>query len=108
RVQQQYEENPYPRWVHAAGQVPPIPVEQYLRQQFPASVVTPLPQTGALDMLVAGCGTGQVAIASVQKYSGARALAIDLSLSSLCYAKRKTPAELAPRIEYAQADILKL
>jgi len=44
----------------------------------------------------------------VQKHMGAQALAIDLSLSSLCYAKRKTPAELAARIEYAQADILKL
>ena len=35
-------------------------------------------------------------------------LAVDLSLSSLCYAKRKTPASLADRIEYAQSDILKL
>ena len=59
-------------------------------------------------MLIAGCGTGQVAIGSVQKHMGAQALAIDLSLSSLCYAKRKTPAELAARIDYAQADILKL
>lgn len=108
RVRQQYEENPYPRWVYAAGQVSAIPIDQYLREQFPASVVAPFGKTGALDMLVAGCGTGQVAIASVQKYSGAQALAIDLSLSSLCYAKRKTPAELAARIDYAQADILNL
>ena len=108
RVRQQYEENPYPRWVYAAGQVSAIPIDQYLREQFPASVVAPFGKTGALDMLVAGCGTGQVAIASVQKYSGVQALAIDLSLSSLCYAKRKTPAELAERIDYAQADILNL
>ncbi|MFZ3252001.1 MAG: methyltransferase [Pseudolabrys sp.] len=108
RVRQQYEENPYPRWVYAAGQVSAIPLDQYLREQFPASVVAPFGKTGALDMLVAGCGTGQVAIASVQKYSGGQALAIDLSLSSLCYAKRKTPAELAERIDYAQADILNL
>jgi SAM-dependent methyltransferase len=39
---------------------------------------------------------------------GAQALAIDLSLSSLSYAKRKTPASLAGRIDYAQADILNL
>ncbi|MGB9394096.1 MAG: class I SAM-dependent methyltransferase, partial [Pseudolabrys sp.] len=108
RVRQQYEENPYPRWVYAAGQVSAIPIDQYLREQFPASVVAPFGKTGALDMLVAGCGTGQVAIASMQKYSGVQALAIDLSLSSLCYAKRKTPAELAERIDYAQADILNL
>jgi 2-polyprenyl-3-methyl-5-hydroxy-6-metoxy-1,4-benzoquinol methylase len=108
RVQQQYEENPYPRWVHAAGHVKPVPIDQYLRDQFPASVFTPLGKTGTLDMLIAGCGTGQIAIASAQKYSGAQALAVDLSLSSLCYAKRSTPADLSARIEYAQADILKL
>jgi SAM-dependent methyltransferase len=108
KVRQQYEENPYPRWVHVAGQVTPMPIDQYLRDQFSAGVFAPLGKTDALDMLVAGCGTGQVAIASVQKYLGARALAIDLSLSSLCYARRKTPADLTARIDYAQADILKL
>ena len=108
RVQQQYEENPYPRWVHIAGQVTQIPIDQYLRDQFPTSAFAPLGKTGTLDMLVAGCGTGEIAIASVQKYSGAQALAIDLSLSSLCYAKRSTPAALSACIDYAQADILRL
>ena len=55
-----------------------------------------------------GCGTGQTAIASAQKFLGAHVLAIDLSLTSLSYAKRRTPDDVAPRIEYAQADILKL
>ena len=108
RVRQQYEENPYPRWVHVAGQVAPMPIDQYLRDQFPTAAFTPLGKTSAFDMLIAGCGTGQVAIGSVQKHEGAQALAIDLSLTSLCYARRKTPAELASRIDYAQADILKL
>jgi len=108
KVRQQYEENPYPRWVHVAGQVTPMPIDQYLRDQFPGGVYAPLGKIDALDMLIAGCGTGQVAIASVQKYLGARALAIDLSLSSLCYASRKTPTDLTARIHYAQADILKL
>jgi SAM-dependent methyltransferase len=35
-------------------------------------------------------------------------LAIDLSLSSLCYARRMTRALSVPNLEYAQADILKL
>ncbi len=108
KVRQQYEENPYPRWVRVAGQVVPISVDQYLRDQFPTGAFTPLGKIDRLDMLIAGCGTGQVAIASVQKYSGAQGFAIDLSLSSLCYARRKTPPELSSRIEYAQADILKL
>ena len=83
-------------------------VDQYLREQFPAVAFAQLCKIDALDMLIAGCGTGQVAIATVQKYTDAQALAIDLSLSSLCYARRKTPPELSSRIEYAQADILKL
>ena len=107
RVRQQYEENPYPRWVRAAGQVVPASIERYLREQFPTSAFTPLNKEN-LDLLVAGCGTGQIAIASAQKFLGARVLAIDLSLTSLSYAKRRTPDDVAPRIEYAQADILKL
>jgi SAM-dependent methyltransferase len=79
-----------------------------VRDQCPASAHTPLAKTDALDILVAGCGTGEIAIASAQNYLGARVLAVDLSLSSLCYAKRSTPAPLAANIEYAQADILKL
>src|SRR5262249_23272228 len=108
RVRQQYEENPYPRWVHAAGQVVPVSIDQYLREQFPTGAFTPLNKTENLDMLVAGCGTGQIAIASAQKYLGARVLALDLSLASLCYAKRGPPGDVASRIEFAQADILKL
>ncbi len=108
RVRQQYEENPYPRWVRAAGQVAPAPIDQYLREQCPGGDFAPLGKTDALDILVAGCGTGQIAVASAQKYLGARVLAVDLSLSSLSYAKRNTPAPLAAHVEYAQGDILKL
>lgn len=108
QVRQQYEDNPYPRWVHGAGQVAPMPIDQYLCDQFPTSAFVPLGKTDALDILVAGCGTGQIAVALAQKYLGAHVFAIDLSLTSLCFAKRSTPAALAARIEYVQADILKL
>jgi SAM-dependent methyltransferase len=108
RVQQQYEENPYPRWAHAAVQEKPIAIEDYLRGMFPAAGLTPLGNKDALDVLVAGCGTGWHTIGFARKFQGCRMLAIDLSLSSLAYAKRKTPPALAARIDYAQADILKL
>jgi len=108
RVQRQYEESPYPRWVNAAGQVQAIPIDQYLREQFPDRGFAALGKTEVLDVLVAGCGTGQIAIASAQKYLGARVLAFDLSISSLCYARRNTPPALAARIEYAQADVLEV
>ena len=59
-------------------------------------------------MLVAGCGTGAHSIFVAQRFRGARVLAIDLSLSSISYAKRKTQELGITNIKYAQADILKL
>ena len=46
------------------------------------------------------CGTGQHAI-EVARYEGAQVLAVDLSLSSLAYAKRKTKELALNNIEYA-------
>jgi SAM-dependent methyltransferase len=107
QVRGQYEENPYPRWVHAASASVPISLDEHLRIQFPTAAFRPLGKSG-IDVLVAGCGTGRHPIEVARQYRDARILAIDLSLASLCYAKRKTPAPLANKIEYAQADILKL
>src|SRR5262245_61477462 len=107
-VRHQYEENAYPRWVHAAPVPEPTTIDDHLRNQFPSAPFRPLGSSSGIDVLVAGCGTGRHPIEVARKYKDARVLAIDLSLTSLCYAKRKTPAPLAGRIEYAQADILKL
>jgi len=107
RVRQMYEENPYPRWVCGPVDTPST-VDRYLRDMFPTAGFTPLDKTEDFDMLLAGCGTGWHPIAAAQKFAGARVLAIDLSLSSLAYAKRKTPRDVAARIDYRQADILKL
>jgi len=107
-VRDQYEENPYPRWVHAASVPEPTTIDDHLRNQFPSAPLRPLGSMSGIDVLVAGCGTGRHPIEVARKYKDARVLAVDLSLTSLCYAKRKTPAPLAEKIEYAQADILKL
>jgi SAM-dependent methyltransferase len=108
QVREQYEENPYPRWVHVASVAEPTTIDEHLRTQFPSAPFRPLANGAGIDILVAGCGTGRHPIELARKYRDARVLAIDLSLTSLCYAKRKTPAALASRIEYAQADILEL
>jgi SAM-dependent methyltransferase len=108
-VKQQYEENPYPRWVHAANVGTPVTVNEHLCQQFPSASFRPLgKKDGGIDILIAGCGTGRHPIEVAQKYLDARILAIDLSVASLCYARRKTPPALADKLEYAQADILEL
>ena len=107
-VQSQYEENPYPRWVYAAAGKQDVTIDEYLHLRFPASGFRPLNKSGDLDILVAGCGTGRHPIEVAQLFKDTRVLAVDLSLTSLCYALRKTPRAIAERIEYAQADILKL
>ena len=108
RVQRQYEENPYPRWVRVAGSIEPVALDTHLRNKFPTAAFTPLGKTDEVEILIAGCGTGWQSTAAAQTYRGARVLAIDLSLTSLCFAKRMTPAALAGRIDYLQGDILKL
>jgi tetratricopeptide (TPR) repeat protein/SAM-dependent methyltransferase len=107
-VREQYEEMPYPRWVKAAQIGKPVMIEPHLRAQFRLAKVRPLGCTDRVDILVAGCGTGQHPIETARRYANARVLAVDLSLSSLCYARRMTRALGVQNLEYAQADILKL
>ena len=93
-VRQQYEENPYPRWVK-----PALPQRHtLLAGRQPGQIP---------DVLIAGCGTGLSAITFAQQAPDARILAIDLSLASLGYAKRMAGALGFHNIEFAQADITK-
>jgi Tfp pilus assembly protein PilF/SAM-dependent methyltransferase len=108
KVQRQYEDMPYPRWLKAAPVGQPTTLDWYLRSQFPAMPVRVELHRGGLDVLIAGCGTGQHTLETAQRFSGARVLAVDLSRTSLGYALRKSRALGLSNIEYAQADILKL
>lgn len=106
-VKQQYEESPYPRWIKASP-VGQTTIEAHLRQLFPLANIHNVVKTNGAEILVAGCGTGQHSIETARQFPGARVLAIDLSLSSLGYAKRKTRELRLKNLEYAQADIVKL
>ena len=105
-VRDQYEENPYPRWVAMAGPVARIRLGEWLAARFPGAPIERLPGDVALEMLVAGCGTGQQALETMRTMADMRVLAIDLSLSSLAYAARMTAALGVDGIAYAQADLL--
>jgi len=107
-VRQQYEENPYPRWVVASSQPEPMTVDDYFKVNFPFSPFRPLGHRGGVDILIAGCGTGEHSIGTARRFRGAKVLAIDLSLSSLAYAQRRTRELGLANIEYAQADVLAL
>src|SRR5262249_13568362 len=76
RVREQYEDMPYPRWVTAASVGKPVAIDWYLRNRFPLAPMQPLGKRGSLDVLVAGCGTGQHSIETAQRYAGARVLAV--------------------------------
>jgi len=107
-VQQQYEENPFPRWVKTPSGIEAMTVDRYLRSQFRSTAFRELGKTSDVDILIAGCGTGQHPIETAQLFRGARVLAVDLSLASLSYAQRKTRGAGLTNVEYAQADVLKL
>ena len=104
-VQNQYEENPYPRWV-IVPPITPTTVADYLREELGESPVV-LPSAN-LDILVAGCGTGAHSIDTALRFPQTRVLAVDISRASLAYARRKSRELGLTNIDYGQADILKL
>jgi 2-polyprenyl-3-methyl-5-hydroxy-6-metoxy-1,4-benzoquinol methylase len=105
-VRAQYEENPYPRWVRMQSVFPSASLAQTVAELFPH--VRTSATAEKTRILVAGCGTGQNAIATAQRFAGASVLAVDFSRASLGYARRKT-LELGIRnIDYLHADLLAL
>ena len=107
-VQSQYEANPYPRWEKVPPGVVQGSVGGALRKKFPLASFEAPPARDHIDILIAGCGTGQQSIDVTRTYPGARVLAVDLSRTSLGYAIRKSRELGLSSIEYAQADLLRL
>ena len=106
KVQAMYEQNPYPRWVKAPPPVIQDSIGGYLHRQFPRAIFS-WESNDTPDFLSAGCGTGHLALEFPQNIR-ARVLAVDLSRTSLAYAKRKGGELGLTNITFAQADILKL
>jgi 2-polyprenyl-3-methyl-5-hydroxy-6-metoxy-1,4-benzoquinol methylase/Flp pilus assembly protein TadD len=107
QVQNQYEESPYPRWT-AVPQIEPTTVVHFLRDRLNIVPISWPQTTVGVDILIAGCGTGSHSIDSALRFPKARILAIDVSRTSLAYARRKSRELGLTNIEYGQADILKL
>ncbi len=107
-VRDLYEQNPYPRWVKVPILEQTLRFNDELRGSLPFGRFTPMRDDSAPEALIAGCGTGRHSLITGQRFRGIRVLAIDLSLSSISYAKRKTRELGMTNIEYGQADILKL
>jgi 2-polyprenyl-3-methyl-5-hydroxy-6-metoxy-1,4-benzoquinol methylase len=103
-VRAQYEANPYPRWIRMQTSFDAAPFTEIVGELFPDIEV----KRGPARILLAGCGTGQNAISMARRFADASVLAVDLSLASLAYAKRKTLELGVSNIAYRHADLLTL
>jgi ubiquinone/menaquinone biosynthesis C-methylase UbiE len=108
KVREQYEDSPYPRWVNLGLSPNGMLISKMVAQSKIKLFDNEICNVSSPDILVAGCGTGQHAIGTAARFRNSKVLAIDLSLSSLAYAKRKTEELGVLNIEYMQADILDL
>ena len=106
-VQNQYENNPYPRWVSTRVNFP-VTIPKFLAESELLSIYSEKPFVDKPQILVAGCGTGRQAISAASIFRGSHVTAIDLSLTSLGYAKRKSKQLEINNLEYLQADLLEV
>jgi 2-polyprenyl-3-methyl-5-hydroxy-6-metoxy-1,4-benzoquinol methylase len=83
------DESAYPRWVGVPSQQPLLGIPQ------------------AVDILIAGCGSGLSAVELARQTNNARVLAIDLNLASLSYGKRMAQNCALTNLEFAHVDIMR-
>ena len=106
KVQEQYEEHPYPKWRHTNKSLSKDFFFLLNSEIMPNRIIYN-DKFANPNVLIAGCGTGKHSISATQ-YKNANILGVDLSKSSLAYAKRKTDELGYKSIEYLHADILQL
>ena len=105
-VRSQYEENPYPRWRYADTNPKTNFLFELNSDISPNKILLKNDITNP-KILIAGCGTGQQLSRRIN-YKGSSVLAVDLSLSSLAFAKRKMQELNINNIEFLHLDLLKL
>ena len=108
KVRKQYEKNPYPRWVKLAIPLKSESIIKFFDKNQLKIHSKKIEDVFAPKILIAGCGTGQHSIEAASHFSNCQVLAVDLSLTSLAYAKRKTIELDISNLEHLQADILDL
>ena len=107
-VRAQYEESPYPRWPALARPARTVDLAEFVDNRVPGCGYRPRHAPGRVEVLNAGCGTGQQPLDTALRLAGARILAVDLSLASLAYGARMAEAMGVGNVEFAQADLLEL
>ncbi len=105
KVQEQYEESPYPRWYglrHGSN----TNLSALVKRLFPA--ITTQQISASPNILVAGCGTGRHALRTAIRLEGATVTAIDLSRRSLAYGQLRATELGIQNIHFMQSDISRL
>jgi len=106
-VQNQYEQNPYPRWVGVPAHPRPfIPFEKYIERLFPQISTQHWQGKSSLQVLIAGCGTGRQVASFALTFPATTITAIDISRSSLSYAKRRIDELDISNVEFVHMSLL--
>ena len=106
KVRAQYEKNPYPRWRFTKRYIPNNFCQRLNNQIKPNKIICD-ERLDSPNILIAGCGTGSHPI-SATRYKNSNIIGVDLSLSSLGYAKRKVNELNHENIKFLHTDILHL
>jgi len=107
-VKDQYEDNPYPRWVNIGILQKSMTISEIINLTGIRVLSHGSDSSNQSNVLVAGCGTGQHSIEAAVRYANSNITAIDLSLSSLSFALRQTRELNIENINYLHGDILDL
>lgn len=107
RVQEQYEKWPYPRWQHLDWSEK-IPFAEAIKRTFKIANLPECLSLSPMPVLVAGCGTGRHALHVAKGFTDTDVTAIDLSRSSLAWAKMKAKHYQLDNVRFQQLDIMQL
>ena len=99
-MKRQYEENPFPRWRFTLRPIKGNDINEFTKRYSDTFFKKP-------EILIAGCGTGQQAMAW-SAYKDSKIYAVDLSSESLAYAIRKAKEKNIKNINFYHLDLLDL
>ena len=97
-MKRQYEENPFPRWRFTLRPMKGNDINEFTNRYSDTFFQKP-------EILIAGCGTGQQAMAW-SAYKDSKICAVDLSSESLAYAIRKAKEKNIKNINFYHLDLL--
>ena len=111
KVKNQYESNPYPRWRYNSYAIKQkVNIISTINSEINPNKIelnkNNIPNK-RINILIAGCGTG-TQILEASRYHNCDITAIDLSNSSISYAKRKTEEYGMKNINFIEMDLLDL